>query len=114
MIPHGTRRVRYEGDLGEPGSVYEFDIRLPVIRGVKIDNEDFEFEAQHSLKEFERELRRTYTWIGQCYQTGRSGGWLAVEDKRGLATEAKLRRIMDKIDQAQAAFIRFLKSEYRA
>lgn len=110
-----TNSVRWDTKwkLGDKGAVYEFDIKLPRITGVRgMTNEEFEIEAEDSISWFEDSLRQRYTWIGQVYQTGRSGGWLAVEDKKGLATEAKLRTILGMIEKAQRDFIQYLRRTY--
>lgn len=110
-----TMRLEKRWQVGDPGAVYEFDIKLPRITGVRdITNEEFEIEAEDSIQFFVEDLRERYSWIGQVYQTGRSGGWLAIEDKKGLATTAKLENISKMIDEAMKDFIKQLRSQYPA
>lgn len=100
-----------EYQLGEKGAVYEFDIKLPTFRAEMTD-EDFEIEAETALDILADALRARYTWIGQVGRAGRSGGWLTIEDKRGLATQAKLENIVDMVSKAKGNFIRHLEREY--
>ncbi len=110
-----TVRLKKGWEVGDAGAVYEFDIKLGRIEGVRgMTNEEFEMEASDSIEDFVARLRDRYTWIGNVYQTGRSGGWLAIEDKKGLATEAKLLKIDKLIDEAQKNFIRHLQANYYA
>lgn len=112
MSNSGSARWAKKWDLGDKGAVYEFDIKLPKIDGVDMSEAEFEAEALGSIRDFVVALRDRYTWIGEVYQTGRSGGWLAVEDKKGLATEAKLRTILGMIEKAQRDFIQYLRRTY--
>ncbi len=109
-----TMRLKKGWEVGDAGAVYEFDIKLPKIDGVDISNDDFEIEAMDSIQDFVRELKRRYSWIGNVYQTGRSGGWLAIEDKTGGATKAKTRKINDLVREAKDNFVRYIKDEYPA
>lgn len=110
-----TMRLKKGWEVGDAGAVYEFDIKLPRIEGVRaMTNEEFDMEASDSIEDFVSLLRDRYTWIGDVYQTGRSGGWLAIEDKKGLATKAKLLKIQELIESAQKNFIRHLQANYYA
>lgn len=107
-------RVDKRYEMGEPGAVYEFEIKLQKISHVDMTNEELEFESRDALEDFSRELKKRYKWIGEIYQTGRSGGWLAVEDKKGGATKAKIKTIIGLVDKAQADFVKYLQAEYPA
>ena len=118
FVPHGTSQVRYERKwhLGDPGAVYEFNIKLPKIEGVRqdLDWETIQIHAEDAIEELATLLRRRFFWVGEVYQTGRSRGWLAVEDKTGRATEAGLQKIAGLVDASRRQFIRMLREEYPA
>lgn len=106
------RSTAHESEIGDPGIVYEFEIKLQKIYGVDMTDGDLEIESQDSIDDFKRLLKARYKWITDVYQTGRSGGWLAVKDGKGGATKAKLKTIAKLVDQAQEDFVRYLQEEY--
>lgn len=99
--------------VGNVGVEYEFDIKMPKIRANITENE-FEDEAEKALDILADDLRARYTWIGQICRAGRSGGWLSVEDKKGLATREKLRNMIEMVTKAKRAFIAHIEKEYPA
>ncbi len=107
-----TMRLKKGWEVGDAGAVYEFDIKVPKITGVKMTNEEFEMEASDSLEDFVRDLKRRYPWIGDVYQTGRSGGWLAIEDPKGKATERSIKTINDRVKKEMGYFIDNLRHAY--
>lgn len=104
---------RWDSDfaVGNVGVVYEFDIKLPRIES-DIDDDDFEEAAEYALDQLADDLRTRYSWIGRIGRAGRSGGWLTIEDAKGLATRAKLKNIIDMVSRAKTHFVRYLESEY--
>lgn len=106
------RSTAYEADIGEPGVVYEFEIKLQKIYNVDMTDGELLMESEDSIEDFERMLKARYKWITEVYQTGRSGGWLAVKDGKGGATKGKLKTIAKLVDQAQKDFVRYLQEEY--
>lgn len=107
-----TMRVEKKYEVGDPGAVYEFNIKLPLMRGVDCTDKEFSEAARESIEIFVRQLKQRYTWIGRVYQTGRSAGWLAIEDKKGLATEAKLKTIQKMVNRALDQFVRYMEEAY--
>jgi hypothetical protein len=106
------RSTAHEEDIGEPGVVYEFEIKLQKISHVDMTNAELEMESAASIEDFEDMLASRYKWITEIYQTGRSGGWLAIKDGKGGATKGKLKTIAKLVDQAQEDFVRYLQEEY--
>jgi hypothetical protein len=102
-----TTTMRYEKKyrIGQPGAVYEFDVKLSMrMRGVDIDEGALYFETDFALTQISVELKREYPWITDVYLTGRSGGWLAIVDGTGGATKKKLEAISAQVDQARQDF----------
>ncbi len=97
--------------IGDQGAEYEFDIKLPRLATGATD-EEFTAEADQALDVLAQELRRRYSWIGRVGRAGRSGGWLAIEDTKGLATFAKLEKIIDMVAKAKSDFADFLETYY--
>ncbi len=109
-----TMRLKKGWEVGDAGAVYEFEIKVPKITGVNMTNDEFEMEARDSLEDFVADLKRRYKWIGKVYQTGRSGGWLAIEDPNGKATVSSTRAINERIKKEMGYFVDNLKSAYPA
>jgi len=97
--------------IGDVGAEYEFDIKMPPLH-VEMTDEEFTNEADQALDVLAQELRRRYTWIGRVGRAGRSGGWLAVEDTRGLATFAKLNNVTDMVAKAKSDFVDYIETYY--
>lgn len=108
--------MRYEkgSEIGDLGVTYDFDIRLPVFRGIQISDANFGREAQESLQYVKRRIKRAFPWVGRIEQTGRSGGWLSVEDPKGKANKTKLQHIAKIVDEERDMFMRMLKKNYTA
>lgn len=100
-----TMRFEKRYSIGDRGAVYEFNIKLSSrIRGVNCSDEQLEADAEAALEELEHELRQKFRWIGRVYREGRSGGWLAIEDKTGGASEGALEIIEELVDTARERF----------
>jgi hypothetical protein len=106
-------RLRWETkyEIGDPGAVYEFNVKFGA-PGAKFSDDDLQFERDHAVKVFEDILRGDYPWVGNVYLTGRSGGWLAVEDKKGGATEDAVLAILERVEDARDEFVKYMKEEY--
>lgn len=111
-------RIRWETKwkVGDRGAVYEFNVKLfnVKLRNVvaRFSDDDLYIETQHALKMFKLLLKQAYPWVGDVYFTGRSGGWLAVEDAKGKATERAILAIADRVDDARDEFVKYMKEEY--
>ncbi len=115
MRPNTTVRSEKKYKLGEPGSVYEFDVKFGAeLRGVNISDEDLQLETHVAVQTFAGELRKSYPWIGRVFLTGRSGGWLAIEDRAGGATRADIEAINERVDEAHAAFAQAMREGFGA
>ncbi len=104
--------VRHEGTLGDAGVVYEFNVKLRSRVPTSASWETMMEEAERALEDFADQLREKNKWIGNVYFTGRSGGWLAVEDREGRMTRAKLDAIAKKVGAGLKSFKKYLAEEY--
>lgn len=106
-------KVRFESrwTLGDPHAVYEFNVK---IMGLASDasEEQWSWEVDQAREAFEHDLRAKYPWVGSVYFTGRSGGWLAVDDPAGKMTKVKLAAISKMVGAALASFKRHMVEEY--
>jgi hypothetical protein len=100
--------------VGNVGVVYEFEIKIPPIRQADCTDREFNALAEECLDDLAGELRRRYTWIGKIHRAGRSGGWLAVEDKKGLATREKLKTMIGIVSKHKRRFAQELIRRYPA
>jgi hypothetical protein len=100
-----TMRLEKKWSVGDRGAEYEFRVKLSMrVRGVKISDNELGMETEQAVELFADELRNDYPWVGRVGLTGRSGGWLLVEDARGQATEDELSDINARVDQARKDF----------
>lgn len=106
-------RIRWEQKykVGEPGAVYEFNVKLPRMTA-SFRDEDLYVERVHAVRAFEKILRRDFPWVGELYFTGRSDGWLAIQDKQGKATATSILAIADRVDDALGEFVKYMEEEY--
>ncbi len=104
---------RYNKDaaVGDPGVWYEFDIKMPKLN-VDMTNAEFDRESDDALNDLAGYIKAKHKWIGRIHRAGRSGGWMSVEDKKGGATEAKLKKIIKDVELEKRAFGRRLEREY--
>ena len=65
-----------------------------------------------ALDQFKQELKRKYPWIGDIHTTGRSGGWLAVEDPKGKMTKATLSVIAKRVEAGKRQFKKDMEQAY--
>jgi len=101
--PPPELRFSSQWKLGDAGAVYEFYAKIMRIEA-DISEDDWEHEARMAFKEFEQKLRKKYPWVGRVYFTGRSGGWIAVDDPQGKMTESRLLAISKMVQSALAQF----------
>lgn len=106
--------MRTEGPVGKPGTVYEFNIKLRGLRGVKISDEELYVESELAVRGLSETLQESYPWISEVYQTGRSGGWLAIKDRDGKARDQSLREIGKFIQEERESFEQDLRERYGA
>ena len=97
--------MRTESSVGDRGAVYEVRVKLSMrIRGVKITEHELAADTDAAVEEFSDVLRSEYPWIGRVYLTGRSNGWLAIEDAKGKATKDALEAIHERVNEARKDF----------
>ncbi len=75
-------------------------------------DEGFGVEAQIAVDAFADKLRKRYKWVGEVYLTGRSGGWLAVQDKDGKARGSTLETIDNLVKVAKMKFIKEMEKKF--
>ena len=102
---------RFEGELGAAGTVYEFNVKIQKIE-CDCPQDEWDDEVRLRVEEFERMIRRTYKGIGAIYFTGRSAGWLAIEDVDGRMTEDRLNAIDGRVRAALKQFKRDMVATY--
>lgn len=99
----------------EKTGVYQFNVKLRKLAGCNIREDELEWETWNEFVSFREKLMKRFSWIGDVYLTGRSNGWLAVEDKRGGSLkrrEASLAKIEGMVSEAVKAFQARLWDEY--
>jgi hypothetical protein len=111
FAPQAQVRLPSDKSLGDAGAVYEFNIKLYRVESNASELE-WEEDSRMALEEFEYDLREKYPWIGRMYQTGRSGGWLAVEDPNGKMTKATLKSISKRVEAAKRQFVKDMEQAY--
>ena len=111
FAPQADVRMHNRWSLGDVGAAYEFNIK---IHGVKSDAPEdvWEEDSQMALEEFEAKLRKKYPWIGRMYRTGRSGGWLAIEDPKGKMTKATVEAMSKMVEAAKLRFVKDMEYAY--
>ncbi len=98
-------RLDKRHSIGDAGAVYEFNVKLSMkVRGVQVEDMTLGEDTERAIEELADELRSKFRWVGRVYRTGRSGGWLAIEDKTGGATESALEVIGEMVDAARERF----------
>ncbi len=105
-------RYSREYRLGEAGAVYEFNVKLNHLRGVNISDDDLQFHVMVAFDTFRDKLRQRYTWIGDVSLTGRSSGWLAIQDRSGKAKRSTLETINKLVTNACRKFQVDLRAKY--
>lgn len=111
-----TMRLDRRHAIGDVGAVYEFDVKLPILRDKcpLLSQGELENDTEIAVDEFKNILQNRYDWVGNVYLTGRSNGWLAVEDSRGEATREALVEINSLVDEAYDQFMDSLREAYSA
>lgn len=103
--PMAETRLHNRWRLGDRGAIYEFNVKLSVrIAGLKASDRQMEHDTEVAVEEFTRALKKRYPWVGRVYLTGRSGGWLAVEDAKGGASELEVKLIAEDVEEAREQF----------
>ena len=113
LQPDADVRWDTKWNLGDPGAVYEFNIKLRKFHAPRLTDERLSFEADGALQYFEENfLRARYPWVGKVFRGGRSGGWLAVEDRDGRATREDILEISAAVEDGRELFIQRMEAEY--
>lgn len=97
-------RLNSRWQVGDPGAVYEFGVKIYGVNAPGMSEEDWEQEVTIAREEFIEKLRKRYPWIGDSYFTGRTAGWLAIEDPRGKANMRNLKVIAEAVEKARKQF----------
>jgi len=106
-------RLDSRWDVGDQGAVYEFNVKLGSdLRGVAIDDDTLYIETDMAVRIFADTIRKRYPWIGDVGIVGRSGGWLAIEDKKGGVNEAELKMLARDVEEARKAFVKAIAEEF--
>jgi len=105
FAPQARVRLEDRWRLGDIGAVYEFNIKLGRV-DAECSEAQWEQDARTALDEFEQMLRKKYPWIGNIHTTGRSGGWLAIEDPKGKMTKATLATIAKLVEAGKRQFVK--------
>jgi hypothetical protein len=105
--------VRFPGDskIGDARVPYEFNVKIYRIEA-NASVEDLVIERDDHLAVFREAMCKKYPWLGSMYFSGRSGGWLTIEDPQGKMTRPRLLAISDAVDVALARFRQHLIKEY--
>jgi hypothetical protein len=106
-------RIESKWTVGDRGAVYQFNVKFH--RGdysADVDDDSMYIETKLAVKAFADVLRERFPWVGAVHLTGRSGGWLAVEDKQGKATSKTIEQIADMVDDAREEFGKYLDEQY--
>jgi hypothetical protein len=106
--------MRYDNNtpIGTSGATYEFNVKIYGMDTPGLTDEGLGIEAQIAADEFADKLRKRYKWVGEVYLTGRSGGWLAVQDKDGKARESTLKTIDNLVKVAKMKFIKEMEKRF--
>ncbi len=106
-------RIRFDGKrkLGDAGVTYEFNVKIQRIES-SATQEQWDCEVESSREAFEEYLRRRWPWIGGIYFSGRSGGWLSIEDPSGRMTGRTLIAMQKQVGAALKAFKAHMVKEY--
>ena len=106
-------RVRFDGSrkLGDAGVTYEFNVKIQRIES-DATQVQWDSEVERSFEGFTEYVRGRWPWLGAVYFTGRSGGWLAIEDPSGRMTGRTLVAIQKQVGLSLQAFKRHMVAEY--
>ncbi len=104
-------RYNRKAKIGTEGAVYEFQVKLHRVNA-DLDDYGWQDEVERAVEDFAEFLRSKYKWIGNVYITGRSGGWLAIEDAKGKARAATLETIDKLVDEGKRHFKKYIEEEY--
>ncbi|HXB28059.1 MAG TPA: hypothetical protein VNV25_25235 [Gemmatimonadaceae bacterium] len=104
---------RFDGDkkIGDPGVTYEFNVKIYGLAS-NADQVDWDDEVSTALSHFKLRARLRWPWIGSIEFSGRSGGWLAVEDPQGKMTKRSLEAMQKVVAKGLAAFKRHMIRTY--
>jgi hypothetical protein len=103
FAPQPLARFRADGKLGDAGLTYEFNVKIQKI-DCEADFVDWDIDRQMAYQDFEEVLRRKYPFFTLEGFTGRSGGWLAIQDPQGRMTEKRLETIQKMVGAALKQF----------
>jgi hypothetical protein len=103
FAPMPSVRFETRWALGDPGAVYEFNVKIHGLPS-NASEEQWDREVRRAFRAFETMLRARYPWLGELSFTGRSAGWLAIEDAEGRMTIETLNALSDAVDAALARF----------
>ena len=111
FAPQARVRLHDQWRIGDIGAVYEFNVKLGRVES-DAPQDVWDQDVWTALDQFKQELRRKYPWIGDMHLTGRSGGWLAIEDPKGKMTKAKLETIAKLVEAGKRQFVKDMEQAY--
>jgi len=111
FAPQAQVRLENRWQLGDVGAVYEFNVKLHRVQA-DVPDPIWEQDVRAAMEEFKTALKRKYPWIGETYLTGRSAGWLAVEDPEGKMTKKTLEDIAKRVESAKRQFVKDMEEAY--
>lgn len=111
FAPQPSVRFPGESKLGDAGVPYEFNVKIMRLES-DASEEDYYHEAQRALESFQSAMHAKYPWLGDMHFSGRSGGWLTIEDPQGKMTKPKLAAIRKAVGAALAKFKAHMMKEY--
>ncbi len=105
FAPQARVRLDNQWRLGDTNAVYEFNVKLGRVEAT-CSQDQWDQDVATSLDEFVQLLKKKYPWVGDVYLTGRSGGWLAVQDPKGKMTKVTLASMAKLVEAARRQFIK--------
>lgn len=103
FLPQPVCRFDCDSRIGDEGVTYEFNVKILKIQS-SADFVDWDIERQVAYGDFELLLQKKFPFFTLQGFTGRSGGWLALEDPQGRMTEARLKKIQKLVAVALLSF----------
>jgi hypothetical protein len=114
MNPFAARiPCRFDGDsnLGDAGVVYEFNVKIYRLASNASEGAWYR-EVESARERFHEEVANRWPGLDVTGFTGRSAGWLCVEDTTGQMTEKRLAALERMVTKALERFKRHMVAKY--
>ena len=101
--------------VGNSINTYSFNVKIYQKVEADFDGDSWDtwnWEAELAVEKFARMLKRRYKWVGKVYLTGRSGGWLAIENVNGETRQSTLETISELVKVGKKRFIARIEKKY--